>query len=163
MTYEPIEIRDFDAAGAAARTERREASQTMAELVLQRAEVLDEHDRALLQAIYAEGKSCAFVARLSNVPAHQVQRRVRELAKRVTSPQFAFVLRQRAHWNPTMARVATEVFLRGRSLKGAQNALKFTYHSVRRQRDAVLAMFAAETSKAAANRIPQSTHSRSAR
>ncbi len=154
MTYEPAELRDFNPVDGVARAERRDSSQSLADVLMRRADVLDAQDQALLQAIYAEGKSCAFVARLSNVPARRVQRRARELATRLLSPLAAFVLRQRGQWNPTMARVATEVFLRGQSLKGAQASLRMTYHGVRRQRDAILAMFNAQTPqtrRAAAN------------
>jgi len=151
MTYEPTELRDFNPADGAARAERREASQFLADLLMGRADVLEEHEQALLQAIYGEGKSCAFVARLSNVPVRRIQRRVRDLARRLLSPLATFVLRQRGQWNPTMARVATEVFLRGRSLKGAQGSLRMTYHAVRRQRDAVLAMFNAESARGQRN------------
>lgn len=111
--------------------------------ILSRAEHLLTQDREILHAIYGEGKTAVELARLLSHPIRPLRRRIRALTRRVNSPLYLFVLRARHEWNATLARVATAIFLEGRSLKVAARTLNVSYFTVRRQRDAVTAMLAA--------------------
>ncbi|USN99697.1 MAG: hypothetical protein H6810_03290 [Phycisphaeraceae bacterium] len=80
--------------------------------------------------------------------ARTERRRLRRLVTRVLSPRFAFVIASRRAWAPTRRRVAMACVVQGLSMREAGAALGLSLHSVRRQMDAVEALYLASLERA---------------
>lgn len=124
---------------------RRRASRDLAEVIVARAALLMPEDRRLLEAIYTDGLTALAVAQLTGDSPRSVRRRIRTLAARVLSDRFVFVMRQREHWRPTRRRVATACIVQGRPMREGARHLRLSLHVVRRQLDAVNALFEAQS------------------
>jgi DNA-directed RNA polymerase specialized sigma24 family protein len=116
---------------------RRELTESLARL----ADDLAPDDRALIRAVYADGKTAVDVARLSGADPRAVRRRVRRLTRRVLSPEYLFVLRHKDRWPAPRRRVAVACFLHGRTMRDAARQLRMPLYTVRRHCDAVHAAF----------------------
>ncbi len=131
---------------------RREA----AEIIVQRAELLADEDRGLLEAVYSKGHTVQEVARLLGFShpsqVRKLRKRVRRLVTRVSEPRFVFVMTSRAHWPRSRRRVGEQCMLRGDSMRGAAEHLGLTLHSVRQQCLRIDAMFEAAVDRALAER-----------
>lgn len=110
---------------------RRRARADVAERVLARAVHLPERDRALLEALYRDGKSAKDLARLTRLPARTLRLRVRRLVQRVTSPTFALVLIDAANWPILRQRIAALHIVEGKSVRTTAHALRISLHHVR--------------------------------
>ncbi|MEM7755800.1 MAG: sigma factor-like helix-turn-helix DNA-binding protein [Planctomycetota bacterium] len=122
------------------RTDRRR----QAERLVQRARWLRSDERAVVEAVYGEGRTCADLARLMDQPADAVRRRVRRATRRAASGLFVFVATRREKWPATRRRVATRCVLEGATLREAAAELKLSLHAVRKHWDAVRALYEAE-------------------
>jgi transposase len=118
--------------------------------LLMRADHLVQEERALIRALYMDGRSSREVAELIGADPRSVRRRARRIAMRVLSPEFTFVLRQREQWGPTRRRIATVVVLQGKSMRQAAAMLELSLHTVRHHFHAVAALFEAAQAKEAA-------------
>lgn len=112
----------------------------LAELVVQRAEFLPSEDRALLVAVFGDGRSVKEVAALMGVEARWLRRRVGRLTRRVASDRFIFVVRHRDSWPGVRRRLATACVVQGRSLRLAAAEVKTSLYNARKQMDAVQAL-----------------------
>lgn len=135
-------IRNFNPDTAADLRRRRQRD--MVEAVVARAAWLPDAERALLEAVYRDGRSARALAGLLGENPRLVRARVRRAVKRVLDPRFAFVVRNRGRWTTSRRRVATECLLNGRSIRGAADSLGLSLHTVRLHRAAVEAQFEAE-------------------
>src|SRR5438105_3443911 len=66
-------------------------SRAMAESIVTRAEFLALDERLLMQSIYQHGRPVSEVAALSACPITSIRARVRQILRRIWSPEFAFV------------------------------------------------------------------------
>ena len=114
-----------------------------ADVIRERCEFLPAEEAALLRSVYVLGQTAIEVSRLTGRPAHQVRARVRALVRRISTPEFEFVVRARRVWTPVRRQVAEACFLRGLSTKAVATELKLSPHQVRRHREAVSALFEA--------------------
>ena len=121
-----------------------------AEAIVRKAAWLRGDERALLEAVFGQGRSCADLARLIGVPADTVRRRVRRATKRAGSDLFAFVAMHAESWGPTRRRVAIACVLHGRSMRCAAKELGLSLHTVRRERHAIDALFESRASRGSA-------------
>lgn len=107
---------------------------------------------SLLRAAYVDGRtaieiaSIALAASASAPPtrapsSRAVRRRLRTIARRVTSPLFLFVLRHRDTWPPARRKVANACVLQGLSLRETARMLGLSLYNVRRHHGAILALF----------------------
>ncbi len=124
----------------AAATLRRASARAFAERATQRANHLDEPERQLLLAVCQRGQKATEIAALVGENVRRTRRRIRNLLRRVMSPEFALVVAQRDVWGATMRAVGDACIVRGHSLNRAAATLGLSYHAVRRQRDAIVAM-----------------------
>lgn len=122
---------------------RRRGVRDRSEVILMRAAYLEPEDRRLIEVVFADGLTCNAVAELLGESPRRIRRRVRTLVDRVSSDRFAFVMRERERWPATRRRVATACVLQGRSYRESAAHLKLTFHAVRRQMNAVEALFEA--------------------
>lgn len=113
----------------------------MIEQLVERAVHLPPDDRALIQAVYGDGKNVAEIARLAREDPRSLRRRVRRIVKRLAAPEYAFVVLQASRWSRTRRRVAEVCILHGRSMRTAATELNLSLHTVRRHHDAVRALF----------------------
>ena len=129
---------------------RRKESRSLTELLLARSESLGRRERELVKLVYGDAKRATEAAAVLGVPARKVRRWLKELAERLVSARFEFVARERAGWPSTRRKVATLVYLHGRSLREACEELGLSVYVVRRHCDVVDGMFeAAEAGKSA--------------
>lgn len=116
---------------------RRKTRRDLADRILDRATHLPRSDRALLEAVFRDGRRVAEVAALlPDIPhttsgLRSLRRRVRRLADRVVSPRFEFVITHRADWPPLQARVATAWAIEGRSMRETAQREGISVHTVR--------------------------------
>jgi hypothetical protein len=122
---------------------RRPPRQEMVDLVLRLCDALPAGDRQLLEASFRDGKNAVELAALMGLGPRSVRRRIARLTRRVLSPEYRYVLSQRDAWPPPRRRVATEIFINGRSARAASRALRISLHTARRHHAAVVAMFEA--------------------
>ncbi|MEL7473142.1 MAG: hypothetical protein AAGK04_07480 [Planctomycetota bacterium] len=123
---------------------RRRRRRELTEALLERSSRLPDEERALIEAVYREGRPVVEIARLRGESPRPLRRRVRRLVERVMSERFGFVARRVAEWTPNRRRVAEACVLHGCSLREAAERLRLSLHAVRRHSDAVQALFEAE-------------------
>ncbi len=121
--------------------------------LIHRADLLDAADRALLIAVYADGRSVHSLARADDPdPAtlHQrsatLRRRVRRLARRLLTPTYQLVRTQSDSWPPVMVRVGRACFVQGLSMRDAARKLRLSIHTVRSLAQSIRALAAAAPS-----------------
>ena len=125
---------------------RRGFRREVAEVLVERAELLPEPDRRLIEGVFRDGRSIREVAAVWGDPPgpgrdeRTLRRRLHRLVRRLYSPEFLVVAQLRERWAPARRRVATACVLHGLSLREAAEALGMSMHTVRRQLDAVSAI-----------------------
>lgn len=139
---------------------RRRISRTLADEVLGQSAALAPEDGALLRAVFLDHKPMTELAALTRMPVRRVRRHVRELVRRVTSPEFAFVVRHAHAWPEERRRVAHAVVVMGKSYRRAGGDLGLSLHAIRCHSANVYAMCEAAkhlASELAAARLTDST------
>lgn len=139
----PRRARVWDDADLAPADERRLDRRRAAETIVQRARLLRPDERALIEAVFAEGRTYRDLAHLARTRPDALRRRVRRALRRADSDLFRFVADRRRAWPPDTRRVARLWILEGRTLREVSAELGMTYHSVRKHADAVRAFHAA--------------------
>lgn len=116
----------------------------------QLAEWLPEQERALMQSAFGDGKPTREIAALLGVSPRRVRDLIRRLARRVASPEYAFVALNRDAWREggdrCLYEVATLCVLGGVSVRQAAKRLGLGLHAVRQARTSVLTMASASAS-----------------
>lgn len=119
--------------------DRRRGGRASHALILKGAEFLPAPDRALLKAVFQDGRSAAELARLNpHIKPRALSYRVRLLARRTLSPEFAFVTAHRRRWGRTRRKVATACFLHGLSIREAARLARVSFHAARQHHAAVV-------------------------
>ncbi|GJM19230.1 MAG: hypothetical protein DHS20C14_14430 [Phycisphaeraceae bacterium] len=132
VTWDPDEGADL----------RRRRAGAWVDRVLDRSAWLPPSERTLVESVFRDGRTAVEIARLSNADARRVRRRIRRAVDRAMSPRLAFVMTSRAAWSPTRRRIADLLVIEGLSMRGASDRLGVSYHTVRRHKDAIDALFA---------------------
>lgn len=109
--------------------------------VLDRSRWLPASERALLETVYRDGRSAADVARLAQAHPTSVCRRIRRAVRRALDPRLAFVIAHRQGWSPLRRQVAEAAFVEGLSIRATAARVGVSYHTARRQREAVEALY----------------------
>lgn len=120
---------------------RRRRRRDVVETIVDNARWALPSDRAVVHAIYREGMTASDLARAMDTSPRIVRRRTRQLASRLLSERFAFVVANRDAWPPGRRRVATACILQGRTMRAAARHLKMSFHAVRKHMDVVHALF----------------------
>ena len=113
------------------------------DLLATRLDELPAAEQALIQYLYLDGRPTAEVAALVEQDPRSVRRRGRRIASRVLSGEFAFVLRQRNLWPIRRRRLATAVFLHGKSVRKAAAELGISEYLARREHRVILGLYEA--------------------
>jgi len=111
-----------------------------ADRVLQRSAFLSPPDRTLLRQVLGEGARPADLAHVTGVSARTIQRRVRNLAKRLTNPEVVHILRHHRRWPRTTAAVALALYVRGLTQRQAAEQLGLSLHQLRQHAQAIRAL-----------------------
>ncbi len=120
---------------------RTDVQEDMAAVVLGRADLLPEPDRALLVALFGRGQTAQQVGAMTGHDPRFIRRRARSLAARVLEPRFVYVAGHRHRWPGLRRGVATSCILHGRSIRQAARELGTTVYNVRRHLNAIDALF----------------------
>ncbi|MEX2672541.1 MAG: hypothetical protein WD294_10565 [Phycisphaeraceae bacterium] len=105
----------------------------LAEEVLQRAELLDAADRALIEQVLGKGVLPREVAVVTGVSTRCIQRRFRSLIQRLSDPKVLHIMRHRKQWDKLTADVATGVWIKGWSLRHTASQLGVSLHRIRQR------------------------------
>jgi hypothetical protein len=124
---------------------RRRPRQEQVDVLLSRAKALSHADRLLLESVLGEGRTAVYVARLTSQAPRSIRRRAKRLIHRLSTPEFMFVLRERATWPTTRRRVADACVVEGTSMLQAARQLHLSFHMVRRQVEIIASSFEAAT------------------
>lgn len=123
---------------------RRRQARAGVERLVERAACLDDDERRLITAIFEDGRPASAFAREHRQDPRLVRRRVRSIATRVLNPRFDYVRNHAERWRPTRRRIATSLYIKGRSMRETAEHLGLSLYLVRLNRDAVEAMFEAD-------------------
>ncbi|MHC4996273.1 MAG: hypothetical protein ACYTGQ_14610 [Planctomycetota bacterium] len=123
----------------------------MIEIILSRAEHLDDPDRALLTQIYSRGVQPDEIASITGVSLRQVHRRIKTLTDRLQAPEVVFVLRHCRFWSRPLATVAVMVWVRKRTMRDTAEAMGVSLHRVRKYAQAVQVLLRAEEDRVRLN------------
>ncbi len=110
------------------------------ERILQRAEHLHESDRLVIEQVYARGMSITALARLTRTSPRKLQRRMVKLIRRLDSPIFLYVVRNRYHLPDETRRIAELAICRGQSMRRIATVTGMSLHHVRQQLQSLYAM-----------------------
>ncbi len=138
-------IDDLDLAPAG---ERRLGRRRAAEEIVRRARLLHPDERAVIEAVYGEGRSFAELGRLAGVRAESLRCRARRALRRADTDLFRFVAQHHGAWPPHTRRVARLWVLHGLSLRKIAERLAVSLHVVRTHANAVRALHAAARTNA---------------
>jgi hypothetical protein len=119
---------------------RRRDARSHAEQIAGRARFLPREERALISAVYEQGRSIAELAALCGKEPRALRRDVRRIVQRLAAPEFAFVVLHADSWSGSMGRVARCCIVEGYPVRRAAQALRLSLHTVRKHRDMVRAM-----------------------
>lgn len=125
---------------------RRRLRREQAEHLVQRAAVLPDPDRILVELALREGRPVADIAAVRGVPYQVLRRHLNRILRRLVSDEFIFVSRQlspphgECPWSSVRRRVAQACVLHGLSMRRAARVLNLSLHTVRKHRHALAAM-----------------------
>lgn len=122
------------------RAHYRRFARDVADQVVMRAEHLPPHDRSLLMAVFADGKTVQDLAQLTREDPRRLRRHIRRLTHRILSNDFIFVVSHRDTWPTARRRVATACIINGRTIKEAAVESNTSFYNARKQIDAVRAL-----------------------
>lgn len=121
-------------------TEFRAGQRFHVDRIVELASHLPPGDRALITSVYERGMCPAEVARTAGKPARTIRRKVQRLVKRISSPEFTFVLHSRHRWPHSTRKIAEAIILRGEPQRHAAARLNVTLHRVRRELERIRAV-----------------------
>lgn len=121
--------------------------QELADVVLRRSEWLEPGDRALLEQVFGRGGRARELAAMLQVSPRTVQRRIRQLVRRLTDPRVLVVMRRHGRWEQVIGSVAVAHFIRGLTFRQIAEERGLTLHDVRQQIQFVRGLIAAEMAK----------------
>lgn len=140
---------------------RRRHARSMVETLLDLAVALPPNERALINAVYRDGKTALELSPLVGDSPPVIRRRVRAIVKRVMTPEFRYVaavtgalrgpvdIRRLAgddvptiasKWPRMRRRVAELCVLEGHSQRAVADKLATSVHTIRRHMNAVAAL-----------------------
>jgi hypothetical protein len=131
----PIVAERFD--GAARARRRSHLAREASERLVQLAAHLKPEDRALVEAVYDHGMTLRTAATMQGRLPVLVRRRLARLLARLTSVEFAFVVRHLDRWTEPRRSIARLVFLERRTRLQVAAALGVSPHTVRRETGAI--------------------------
>ncbi len=102
-------------------------------LLLQRAELLSEQDRAIIEAVLVRGQSAASLARLMNANPRVLRKRVRQIHRRMLSREFLAAARAIGYLAPGEAELAKLRYCQRLSYRQLCSRLAITSHALRRK------------------------------
>jgi DNA-directed RNA polymerase specialized sigma24 family protein len=124
------------------RARRREAI----DQIVESSRVLPDAERALVQAVYRDGRTAVELAALMRESPQRVRRRLKSIVKRLANPRLAFVVAASDAWPERRRRIARAVYIEGRSIRQIAREQEVSLYAVRRHVLAIEALFEARTS-----------------
>ncbi len=110
---------------------RRKRSRDETDRLLHLAQWLPAPERALIEAVFRDHRTCVEAGALVSQTPRQVRKRLRALVARLTDPPFELVVRSRDRWPVMRRRIGSTVFLQGRTQREAAAHLQLSHHTVR--------------------------------
>jgi hypothetical protein len=101
---------------------------------------LGPRDRALVRAVYERGLPLKALAAVGGTRPSRLQHQLRRILKRVRSPEFRAILRERARWSAMRRDIAEGVILQGRGQRDIARQLGVSVHCVRKELEYIKAL-----------------------
>ena len=99
--------------------------------VVQASRHLDDADRALVRAVYERGLALKALATVHGTSKGRLHHRLRVIVRRLRSPLFRLVVRERGVWPAERRFIAETVVLRGKPQRKVAKDLGVSLHRVR--------------------------------
>lgn len=113
---------------------RRTDARAEPEQIVRLAQALPDEDRLLLERRFGDGISVAELARRSRRSAQTISRRIDRLTRRLESAEFRFTVLYQDQLPKGTRRVATLLFVQGRSLRDTAKLTRKSLHRIRCER-----------------------------
>lgn len=133
-------------APAASTDLRRARKREALDRVVESSAVLPEAERALVLAVYRDGRTAVEIAALMREPPQRIRRRLKSIVRRLSNPRLAFVVAASGAWPERRRRIAWAVFAEGRSIRHVAHQEGLTLYAVRRHLHAIEALFESRSS-----------------
>ena len=101
---------------------------------------LPPDERALVLARFSDGRSGAQISALIGCDRHLVERRLRRLVARLSTPEFAYLAPRLNLFDDAQRSIARACIIEGRSIRSAAAHLNISQHSLREARAVLLAL-----------------------
>jgi predicted DNA-binding protein (UPF0251 family) len=105
--------------------------------LLTRAQLLEECDRALVEAIVLHGQNGEAVSRMTGLKAYWIRRRTRRLVELITSGTYVHVMNILPDLSPKDAEVARLRYCQGLNLKEIGDRMNLTRYQLGRRLDRI--------------------------
>lgn len=132
------------AAAQAAQPDRRtlysRTSRDLAERLVALAPHLPPEEQALIERLFADGRTAADTARLTGRSARSIRAQAARIMARTADPLFAWVLLHEEALPPSLRAVARGCILHGRPLRAVARELGLTYHQARAIRQSIVTL-----------------------
>jgi DNA-directed RNA polymerase specialized sigma24 family protein len=115
-------------------------------VLMGRAQLLAREDRDLIQAVIVDGQPASRLARLMDISASQLRKRIHRLCHRLASREFLSAARSLRFLPEEERRLARQYFCEGLSQRDLAAVTGESLHTIRRRLDRVRAKIAALTS-----------------
>lgn len=122
---------------------RRKRRRALVTKILDAADHLPADERQLLLAVYGRGMPVSEAATMMGTPERQLRRRVKALVRRICDPAFHAAVRLGPELPRPIGQAARLTIIEGMPVRQAALRLGASYYSVRKHREAFLAMAAA--------------------
>jgi len=100
---------------------------------------LPPDERALVLARFADGRSAAQIGAIAGCPRHIIERRLRRLTIRLSTPAFVYLAPRLNLLDAVQRSIAQACFIEGRSIRAAAAHLNISQHALRETRAVLLA------------------------
>ena len=100
--------------------------------MLRRIDMLTGVERVMMTMYFEKGSSFEQIARLANLSAATVSRRIHKISSRLTDGRYLRCLRNKEMFTKFELAIAKEHFVRGKSIRALTKEKGATYHKMRR-------------------------------
>ena len=133
--------------GPRRRTSRRDhrspaarAGRDLAERLVMLAPHLPPNERALVESVFGDGKTCVDLARLIGRNPRSVRAQLARITARMSQPLFAWVVLHESSLPRALRTIARDCILHGKSVADVARAHNIPYHQARQMRQALITL-----------------------
>ncbi len=112
-------------------TSRLTENREVAEMLCNRASVLIDTDRTIMQMYFERGASMCSIAELMGVSTSSIARRIKAIVRRLTGDTYRRYVRNEHRLSPDDLEIARDHFIRGLSMRAIARKRQCSFYSIR--------------------------------